>query len=191
MAYIQSDYRDFLSKPHTHYDYLILDPPWRFDSKPPVLSENQLTYNLWNDNVKDLQWILMNTDADYIFLWTCNSIIDSNIKSLEGTPYRYKTMLTWVKQTAKGNLFWGLGNTFRNCTEQMIVLSKKKAKALNLNMRNVIFYPAGKRTIKPKEFEKELITKLTDKGLSGCYLFCGEDASGVLPGECCDFVDIV
>ena len=137
--------------------------------------KEQLTYSLWDDNVKDLKWILENINAKYVFLWTCNSILDEMFEAIIGTEFKYKTLVTWVKQTPTGKMFYGLGNTFRNSTEQIMVLYRHKAKSLNLKMRNVVIAPAGKRTIKPKDFEYELIDSLKDKGPKGCYIFSGSE----------------
>lgn len=93
--------------------------------------------------------------------------------------------LSGIKLTSKDNLFYGLGNTFRNCTEHIMVFQKKKAKVLNLNMRNCALARTNKRTIKPKAFERELIETLTRKNLKGIYLFSGADLDFI------DSLDIV
>ena len=183
MHYIQ-DYKEFIQEHGKDYDYIILDPPWRFKSTPPAVFKEQLIYNLWNDNIGELNWILNNINAKYVFIWTCNSILNETFDAIKNTPYIYKTILTWVKETPKGNLFYGLGNTFRNATEQLMVVqrkstSKQPIKALNLTMRNVIFAPAGRRTIKSKGFEEELIETLNAKNLKGCYIFSGDSAQNL------------
>ena len=190
--HFKQDYMDFIKEHGRDYEYVILDPPWKFRNTPPAVFKGQLTYTLWNDNVKDLNWILNNIDAKYVFIWTCNSILNEMFDAIVDTPYVYKTIVTWVKETSKGNVFYGLGNTFRNSTEQLMVFqristSKRPVKALNLTMRNVVFAPAGTRTIKPKAFEAELIENLNLKNLKGVYIFSG----GTTPELKIDTNDII
>lgn len=189
--YFQTDFKEFISGHAKEYDYIIFDPPWKFTNKVPNLFNQQLTYNLWEDNIKDLHWLFENTiGPKYIFLWTCNSIINEVFEAVKDTGWIYKTMVTWVKQTNKGNLFYGLGNTFRNATEQLMVFQRPKTKALNISLRNVFMAPAGIRTTKPKEFEGKLINTLNSKGMNGVYVFCGDtcnclniDGVDIIPPE--------
>lgn len=184
--YIQKDYLDFINM-GVYYDYILIDPPWRFNNKLPFLNEHQLKYNLWDDNIKCMNYIFSNINCKYLLCWGCNSIINEIIESSKHTPFNYKTIVTWVKTTINGKLFYGLGNTFRNSTEQLLVFQKDKCKPLNLNMRNVIIEPCGKRTIKPKKFEKELIDNLNNKGYKGCYIFSGNQINELN----CDCIDIM
>ena len=177
--YYKEDFKTFLDR-DTDYNFAIVDPPWNYTSKPRVLTYNQLTYSLWDNN--DLSLIFQKLNVDYIFLWVTNSFIPNAIKASEGTAFNYKTMFTWVKTTKKGGLAWGLGNTFRNCTEHLMVFQKKKAACLNLNTRNCVMARNGKRTMKPKVFERDLVERLENKGLKGVYLFSGTNL---------DFIDSV
>lgn len=96
--------------------------------------------------------------------------------------FKYKTILTWVKLSNKGNLLYGMGYTLKNCSEQMLVLSRPKAKPLRLVIKNVVIDKIYKRTLKPKSKEKEIVGALTSKGMNGIYIFSG--------GEL-DFIDTV
>ena len=186
--YFQKDFKEFIREQIGNYDYVILDPPWKFDNKIPKLLEHQLVYNLWEDNIKDLHWLFENIKGPkYVFLWTCNSIINEIFEAVRDTNWTYKTILTWIKQTSKGNLFWGLGNTFRNATEQLLVFQQPKAKPLNLSMRNVIMAPTSERTTKPKGFESTLINNLNAKNMKGVYIFCGNATNNLQV----DGVDII
>ena len=40
-------------------------------------------------------------------------------------------------------------------------------------MRNCVLARTGKRTAKPKDFEKDLVNKLSEKGKEGVYIFSG------------------
>lgn len=180
--YYREDFKKFLNR-NMRFDYAIIDPPWNYNSKPLAVMYNQLTYDLWDNN--DLKLFFTQLDVDYIFLWVTNSFIPNAIEAAKDSDFDYKTIFTWVKTTTKNNLAWGLGNTFRNCTEQILVFQRKKAKCLNLSMRNCILARTGKRTAKPKEFEKNLVNRLSEKDKKGVYIFSGGKLDFI------DSVDIV
>jgi len=182
VKYYKEDFKEFLKR-NIRFDYAIIDPPWNYNSKPLALMRNQLTYSLWDN--EDLKLFFTSLDVDYIFLWVTNSFIPNAIEAAKDSCFDYKTIFTWVKTTAKDNLAWGLGNTFRNCTEHIIVFQRKKSKCLNLNMRSCILANTGARTVKPKAFEKILIDKLSEKNLRGVYIFSGGELDFI------DSVDVV
>lgn len=180
--YYKQDFKQYLEK-QGKYSYAIIDPPWHLNSQPPGLFKNQLTYTLWNN--ADLHLLLSKLDVDFVFLWVINSMVPEVFKAMENTDFKYKTCATWIKTTTTGKLAYGLGNTFRNCTEQLFVLVRGKQKALNLNLRNAYISRSAKRTIKPKEFEKELVNRLATKQKVGIYIFSGG------PLDFIDSVDIL
>ncbi len=176
MSYLKRDFKKYIQQ-MDFKDYSIIDSPWSYNDKPPHLFKNQLSYSLWNDNYNDLKFIFDNIKCDYIFLWITNSLLDVGFKVINdcSSIWKYKTCVTWNKLSKNKKLFYGLGNTFRNSTEQLLVLSKIKKPPLGLNLRTTIMESCGDRTIKPKKFESELINILNlNKNFKGCYLFCGK-----------------
>lgn len=180
--YFRQDFKTFISE-MPHYDFAIIDPPWNYYSKPYAVMRNQLTYNLWDN--KDLEYIFNNIDCDYLFIWVTNSMIPELFEYSKNSMFVYKTLFTWVKTTSKNNIAYGLGNTFRNCTEHIAVFQKKKSKPLNMNIRNCILAEKGKRTVKPKNIEKLIVDIMHEKNKSGVYIFSGKDLDFI------DCVDIV
>ena len=67
MSYFKEDYKSFINK-QIFYDYTIIDPPWNFNNKIPCLSLNQLTYNLWNNNIEDMKWVFNNINTNNIYI---------------------------------------------------------------------------------------------------------------------------
>ena len=186
--YIKSDFKEFINKKE-HFDFFIIDPPWKYDDINPRFHNHQLTYNLWENNKADLEYIMNNVNTDYIFLWVTNSMIPE-IK-LDYDLFELKSIITWVKQTVKGNIVFGLGSNFRNSTEQLLLFKRKDKhiKNLHLPIRNVVMEECGKRTCKPKIFEQLLIDTLAEKKLTGAYLFSGNPT--LLTGiTCVDIEDL-
>jgi N6-adenosine-specific RNA methylase IME4 len=174
---IKSDYIDYL-KTATEKDFAIVDPPWDYNDKENPAISNNLTYSRW-DNVQGLNTLFSLLNTKYLFLWCTNSMIEEVFK-VNFNNYIYKTIITWVKETPHKKLHYGLGNTYRNCTEQLLVFSNKKEKPLRSSLRNC-YIDTGwfkevslSRTQKPKDFEVCLIKDLVTKGLKqGVYLFSG------------------
>lgn len=178
--FYKMDFEEFIDTNINRYDYAIIDPPWNYDDKPNNVMIHQVIYNLW-DNIK-LRDIFDKLDVNYIFLWITNSMLPLMFKYLENSKYVFKILVPWLKMTENNEVFFGPGNTFRNCVEYLAVLQKKDAKILRFQFRNVIIDKVGKRTEKPKEFEQRLCSELNSRGLSGVYIFSG--------GEL-DFIDSV
>ncbi len=69
---------------------------------------------------------------------------------------------------------YGLGHYFRNCTEHMMIFANRKVKALKAPIRNVIHSPSGKRTIKPKNFEVDILNLFNERNMQNfAYIFSG------------------
>ncbi len=165
--------------------YAIIDPPWNFDDKPPK-AKAQLAYTLWDNNAQCLEKLgegLLAHGAQHLFLWCPTALLHQVLPVWAGM---YKTLITWVKQTKWGKLFYGLGNTFRNSTEQLIVCTAPGAKPLRSHLRNVHHETARKRTGKPRGLEVAILQELADRGfVRGAYLF-----SGMAEVECFQKFDI-
>ena len=188
MKYIQKDFRDYINEMEFK-DYCIIDPPWRYDDIPPAVTNKQLTYSLWEDNYNDLCYIFNNLKVNYLFLWTTNSLLDVVFKSfLDTNNYKYKTCVTWNKLSKNGILFYGLGNTFRNSTELLLVFQKEHTPPLRLDLRTSILEECKERTIKPKNFEYRLIDSLNNKQMKGVYIFSGYNILD-LDIECVDIFE--
>ena len=184
--YHNVDFEVFLDINDTQYGFAIIDPPWNYDDKPPAVMEKQLTYELW-DNMK-LVDIFQKLDVKYMFMWVTPSMLPVlfNCHTESGSDYEYKTILPWIKTTSKDNLLYGLGNTFRQCCEYLVVFQKHGTPVLRFADRAIIIEESGSRTVKPKIFERELVKKLNDKGLNGVYIFSGGNLDFI---DCVDVVE--
>jgi N6-adenosine-specific RNA methylase IME4 len=123
MKKINQSYKDYILQMEDK-DSCIIDPPWNYDDKPERLLRKQLSYNLWIDNNKELEFLFENIKCNYIFMWTTNAFI-YNLMRCNHFNFNYKCLITWIKLTSKGNEMFGLGNSFRNCTEQLVLFTRK------------------------------------------------------------------
>jgi N6-adenosine-specific RNA methylase IME4 len=110
--------------------------------------------------------------------------------AIKDTNYEYKTCVTWLKTTKYGKYAYGLGNSFRQCTEQLLIFDRRGVKPIRSSLRSIVVALRCPRTRKPKNFETSLANFMVNSGLSGCYLFSGapmdEDLLSII-----DYVDIV
>lgn len=182
--YMKMDFEEFLNRNITSYDYAIIDPPWNYDDKPPALLNNQLTYNLW-ENVK-LEDVFQKLNVKYIFLWVTTSMLPVMFECSKNSNYTFKSLVPWIKLTPNDNLFYGLGNSFRNCVEYVALFQRNNERPLRLDDRNLIIDRTGSRTEKPKLWERDLTCKLAAKGLKGVYIFSGGNLDFI---DCVDVVE--
>lgn len=173
-------------------DYAIVDPPWLYNDISPAVKK-QLSYSLWDNNIKQMSFIFENIKVNYLFLWVTNSMLEDVFSSYfnSDSNFVYKTIITWKKTTKRGETFYGLGNSFRNCTEHIMLFSIDKAKPLRLATRNLFEARSGKRTQKPKNWESDLVFLLEKSNLKGSYIFSGPSLSlfNKFDIECVDIIN--
>ena len=171
MKILKMDYKDYI-KQMDEKDVVLVDPPWSYDDKHPR-AVKQLSYSLWDN---DVTFIFENVKTKYLLIWVTNSFVDKLFQDYfsSDSPFEYKTLITWVKLTKSGKLFYGLGNHFRNATEHIAVFVRKDIKPIRLAIRNVFHAKVGPRTLKPKEFEVKILKEFNQAGFSKfAYIFSG------------------
>ena len=164
------DFGQWLESNVNHYDFVIIDPPWNYDDKTSKLTDVFVS-DLW-ENVKLID-IFQKLDVDYMFLWVTTNMLPVMFNCYQESQYQFKTLIPWIKLTSNENLFYGLGNSFRNCVEYVALFQKPRVPALRFNDKNIILEESNDTNIKPKLWENDLIDKLIERGLSGIYIFSG------------------
>lgn len=183
MKKIADDYVRHMSKMEKK-DFVICDPPWNLNDKPPRPS-SQLTYSLWGDNVAGMITIFERVNVSLLFVWCINAVIQELFEALniynwtQGDKkllWTNKNKFCWVKQTHKGADFYGVGHWNRNCSEELFIFARPDAKPTRLSERSWFKSVRGNGTKKPLDFETRLFEALKDKGLTkSAYIFSGID----------------
>jgi len=172
MKLFDLDWKDYINQME-YKDVCIIDPPWNYNQQ--CLNKSQLNYELLFSNGDFLDYMFKNLKSKHILLWTTNSML-IDVFQCNHYDYIYKTMVTWVKTTKKNLLAFGMGYSFRNCTEQLLVFSNKNEKAMKTKLRNIIVAKSGNRTIKPKKEEVKILKELIQCDLNKfSYIFSGPD----------------
>jgi N6-adenosine-specific RNA methylase IME4 len=170
MKKIKKDWLEYL-KSKRKIDFIIADPPWSYSDKHPASYKDQITYSVWDND--SLTQLFANAKCEALFLWATVPLL-SDILNGDTGDYKYKTTLTWVKETTHGKLHFGTGHWFRGSTEFLILFTRKDAKPFRLPMRNVFLAKTGSRTLKPKSVEKSIVEAI-GKDRRWVYLFSGSD----------------
>ena len=184
MRIINADWRD--SNLYKDFDYLLIDPPWNFDDRPPKAARQVSDqYEIWGQGllgngssvIKVLSWCSLGK-VHAVFMWVPWSILEEavsvhfNADYNRGKRYVLKTVFTWVRLTKNDKIKFGLGHSGRVASEGLLVWVLNDKPPINLQMRTVVHEYSGKRTRKPKNFEVELMTRLPGKWR---YIFSGPE----------------
>jgi len=181
---IKVDYLQYMEQ-MDHKDFVIMDAPWNLNDKPPK-AVVQLQYELWRDDVTGLISVFNNVKSDLLFVWVINAVIQEMFEALfiynwtqkdKRLRWRNKNHWCWRKLTKPGTAeFFGTGHWHRNCSEDCYIFARPNVRPIRLNMRSHFQEAKSDKTVKPVNWEVELLTKLKDKGLNNsAYLFSGID----------------
>jgi N6-adenosine-specific RNA methylase IME4 len=87
------------------------------------------------------------TAGTHLYLWTTNLHIRESFEVLDAWGFRYKALLTWVKQ---GHL--GLGHHWRNQTEHVLFGVLGSLRTHDRGQVNVFSAPKRGHSVKPEAF---------------------------------------
>jgi len=164
------------------YKILYVDPPWKFnnkntggnmksgaDSHYPTMSINELS---------KLDISSLCDDDCVLFMWWVASQPAEALELVESWGFTLKTMtgFNWVKQTSKGNPFFGMGFWTRQGSEMCLIATKGKPKRIDAGVRSVIMAENEKHSKKPDIFRKEIVKLMGD--LPRVELFARETSEG-------------
>jgi len=180
-------------------NYLLVDPPWNYEWRhPKAAAQVSDKFSVWGQgllgNGGDLTRVfnLCGDDVSAAFVWCTWSMLEEVVPVVSSAVYSHgreftlRSVITWVKLKNKGGLKFGLGNSVRNVTEPLFIYVRKDAKPPRLQYANVFSEYSGGRTLKPKQFERKLVSSLPGNWL---YLFSGLEAEWAR-GLDIDLVDI-
>jgi len=142
MNYVSKDYNNYLMSMKKK-DYLLADPPWKLDDRPPRVV-SQLKYQLWPNNITGMMELFALVKTNLMFVWAINAIqqevhramIVHNMNS-PSKIWIQPAKFTWRKLTSKGNEFFGNGSWNRNCSEDVLIFSRFGFKPARLQMRSL------------------------------------------------------
>lgn len=122
------------------YSVLVVDPPWSYGSDTGRTRTAEFHYDTLGNNGKEVNRktgagiesiirvtpvIDLATPDAHLYMWTTNPKLPFSFEIVKAWGFEYKTTLTWVKTTRKGDLHrGGMGWFFRGATEHIIFAVK-------------------------------------------------------------------
>jgi N6-adenosine-specific RNA methylase IME4 len=144
------------------YSVIVADCPWSFSDKLTMSKTKRGSDSNYNtmslDDIASLSVEKIAADDAVLALWVPSSLIHCGLVVMEDWGFTQKGIFTWIKTTKDNkNLSFGLGHTFRNCSENALVGTRGKPKCLNHAIRNVALDPATAHSVKPDTLQLNLM----------------------------------
>lgn len=130
--------------PNKKFQTIVVDPPWQFRRHPKSVAPNYKLLTL--EDIKSMPIKNIAADNAHLFLWVPNALIKEGIEVMRSWGFEYKTMITWVKHQM------GIGNHFRNSTEQILFGVRGRLPILQKNLRTWFLADRREHSRKPDEF---------------------------------------
>lgn len=165
------------------YNILYVDAPWQYGNKEVKYRSEVEDMGAANQydlmTLKELKKLpipnLCEKDA-VCFMWCVNPMLPEALELLDAWGFKYKTMLTWIKE--KGSGYW-----FKGITEHIIFGVKGDIKAFRSNIPNVYKSKNSKHSRKPHYF-RQLIKRVTKGMENPTYLeLFARSREGFFPDE--------
>ncbi len=142
------------------FKVVVADPPWAFSDKLKMsavkrgAAANYRTLTV--DDVAALpvaEWVQKDS---ILALWVPSSLLADGLRVLEGWGFVQKQVYTWVKETRRGGIAFGMGRQFRGATEHALVGTRGSPKPTSKSERNVDLWPALPHSKKPERLQDRL-----------------------------------
>jgi N6-adenosine-specific RNA methylase IME4 len=142
------------------YRVIVADPAWSFSDKLTMSSTKRgAAANYSTLRVSDIVALPVASvaaDDSILALWVPSSMLSDGLSVMEAWGFKQKTIWTWVKTSKSGGLAFGMGRTFRACSEHALLGVRGKPKCLNRSQRNVSLDLQLAHSAKPDTLQNRL-----------------------------------
>src|SRR5262249_17965010 len=130
------------------FEVVVADPPWAFAKRSGDASHRgQTPYpTLSVEAIAALPVAGLAARDAVLWLWTTNAHLPDAFGVVEAWGFRYKTVLTWVKERL------GLGDWLRNKTEHCLLAVRGRPVLTLAAQSTVLHATAREHSRKPEEF---------------------------------------
>lgn len=149
---------------------LVADPPWRFGDKLPGPGRGAEKHypTMSVDEVCAFPLPPLERDA-HLFLWRVASMVDEAMRVVRAWGFVAKSELVWLKRTATGKRWFGMGRQVRMEHEVCVIATRGRPPVLSKSVRSTFEAQAGRHSAKPDEFF-EIVHKLTGDASGGSHV---------------------
>lgn len=141
------------------YNVIYAEPPWSYDNKSVVFAEDGVNravvdqYDLMTlEDIKNMPVKSLAERDAVCFMWVVNPMLQEGLDVLKAWGFKYKTLLTWKKNTGTG--YW-----FRGVTEHVLFGVRGDVSAFRSGKPNFHDCKSGKHSQKPHHF-RQLIAEV-------------------------------
>lgn len=144
--------------PRNHFGAIAIDPPWRFASNSDAKPGRSARGHYATMPVREIAGLPVGELAGehcWGFLWIPAPFlaIGAHLPILKAWRFRVSTVgLTWIKRTASGALFRGLGYTTRGNPEFVVIARRGQPRRASKSVHSVIEALRREHSRKPDAF---------------------------------------
>jgi N6-adenosine-specific RNA methylase IME4 len=139
---------------------VVADPPWAFSDKLKMSDVKRgAEANYRTLTIADIcklpvaDWV----EKDSILaLWTPSSLLTDGMRVMESWGFKQKQIYTWVKETKRGGIAFGMGRQFRGATEHALIGTRGSPKPASKSERNVDLWVGLPHSKKPERLQERL-----------------------------------
>lgn len=130
---------------------LVADPPWTFGD---ALGKRGAAANYSLLSLRDILRFELPPLADdaYLFLWRVSALGEEAYRVARAWGFTPKAEIVWMKQTATGKRWFGMGHHVRNEHETCLVATRGKPQPKVRNVCSTFMAPVGRHSEKPDAF---------------------------------------
>lgn len=139
------------------------DPPWSFGDKLPGASRGaEKNYAVMT--VEDICRLALPPISEnaLLFLWRVSSQPEEALRVVRAWGFVPKTEIVWLKKTANGKRWFGMGRIVRAEHETCIVAKRGRVDVLAKNIRSTFEAASGTHSEKPECFYTDIVEKLSE-----------------------------
>lgn len=141
---------------------LVADPPWIFRDKLPGESRGaEKNYRVLSvEALRHFQLPPLADDA-YLFLWRVAAMQEEAFAVVRAWGFTVKTEMVWLKRTANGKRWFGMGRTVRAEHETCLIATRGQPHVKSHSIRSTFEAQVGRHSQKPEAFY-DLVESLCD-----------------------------
>lgn len=163
---------------------LCADPPWRFGDKLPGNGRGAEKHypTLSVEQICAFPLPPLADDA-HLFLWRVSSMQEEALRVVRAWGFIPKAEIVWLKRTATGKRWFGMGRRVRMEHEAAIIATRGRPAVLDRSIRSTFeaVVPGARHSAKPEEFY-DIVEKLCGAPSDGSHveLFARRERAGWL-----------
>jgi N6-adenosine-specific RNA methylase IME4 len=145
------------------YRVLVADPPWAFDDKLPGPGRGaEKHYGVLS--VSDICQFELPPLADdcYLFMWRVSAMVEEAYRVVRAWGFTPKSEIVWLKRTALGKRWFGMGRHVRAEHETCIVAVRGRPQVKRRDVRSTFEALAERVHSRKPEAFFELVESLVD-----------------------------